>query len=174
MRRIELPPSRFSAVAAWVALVARRITAASRVRNTNVRTRLFRKYIALFVTIVCAALLANGLLDIWFSYQDHKDSLIRIQREQAEAAAAKIGQFVKEVEAQLGWTVQLPWSASTVEQRRVDAVRLLRLVPAVTEFAQLDPSGRERMRVSQLAVDVTGTDTDFSKEAKFRNAMANK
>jgi signal transduction histidine kinase len=154
--------------------VARRITAASPVRNTNVRTRLFRKYIALFVTIVCAALLANGLLDIWFSYQDHKDSLIRIQREQAEAAAAKIGQFVKEVEAQLGWTVQLPWSASTVEQRRVDAVRLLRLVPAVTEFAQLDPSGRERMRVSQLAVDVTGTDTDFSKEAKFRNAMANK
>src|SRR5882757_5210279 len=103
--------------------------------NTTVRTRLFRKYCALFVTIVCAALLANGLLDIWFSYQDHKDSLIRIQQEQAEAAAGKISQFVKEVEAQLGWTVQLPWSASTIEQRRVDAVRLLRLVPAVTEFA---------------------------------------
>jgi HAMP domain-containing protein len=109
------------------------------VPGASVRTRLFRKYVALFVTIVCAALLANGLLDIWFSYQDHKDSLIRIQQEQAEAAAGKISQFVKEVEAQLGWTVQLPWSASTIDQRRVDAVRLLRLVPAVTEFSQLDP-----------------------------------
>jgi signal transduction histidine kinase len=142
--------------------------------NTSVRTRLFRKYVALFVTIVSTALLANGLLDIWFSYQDHKDALIRIQREQAEAAAGKIGQFVKEVEAQLGWTVQLPWSANTIEQRRVDAVRLLRLVPAVTEFAQLDPMGRERMRVSQLAVDVTGTDTDLSKDVKFINAVAHR
>jgi len=47
-------------------------------------------------------------------------------------------------------------------------VRLLRLVPAVTEFAQLDPDGRERMRVSQLAATVMGTDTDFSKDVKFR------
>src|ERR1700730_8881945 len=168
MRRMGLPPSEFGTVTAWVAAAARRIMRCSLAPNTSVRPRLFRKYVALFVTIVSTALLANGLLDIWFSYQDHKDALIRIQREQAEAAAGKIGQFVKEVEAQLGWTVQLPWSANTIEQRRVDAVRLLRLVPAVTEFAQLDPLGRERMRVSQLAVDVTGTDTDLSKEAKFK------
>jgi hypothetical protein len=39
--------------------------------------------------------------------------LIRIQHEQAEAAAAKIGQFIKEIESQLGWTTQLPWSAGS-------------------------------------------------------------
>jgi signal transduction histidine kinase len=175
MRRMGLPPpSELAAVTAWAAAAARWITTTALVPSTSVRTRLFRKYVALFVTIVCAALLANGLLDIWFSYQDHKDALIRIQQEQAEAAAGKITQFVKEVESQLGWTVQLPWSASTIEQRRVDAVRLLRLVPAVTEFAQLDPSGHERLRVSQLAVDVLGTDSDFSKDPKFLNAMANR
>src|SRR5712672_1845761 len=173
MRRLP-PPSELGAVTAWAVAAARWITTSASVPSASVRTKLFRKYVALFVTIVCAALLANGLLDIWFSYQDHKDALIRIQQEQAEAAAAKISQFVKEVEAQLGCTVQLPCSASTIEQRRVDAVRLLRLVPAVTEFAQLDPSGRERMRVSQLAVDVMGTDTDFSKDVKFANAMANR
>ena len=32
--------------------------------------------------------LANGLLEVWFSYQEHKNSLIRIQEEQAEAAEA--------------------------------------------------------------------------------------
>ena len=65
-------------------------------------SRLFRKYVALFVAVVSVALLTNGLFEIWFSYQEHKSALIRIQREQAEAAAAKIGQFVKEIEGQLG------------------------------------------------------------------------
>src|SRR3954453_4826481 len=95
--------------------------------------RLFRKYVVLFIGVVCAALIADGLLDIWFSYREQKTLLIRIQREQAEAAAAKIGQFVKEIESQLGWTTQLPWSAETTEQRRIDALRLLRQVPAITK-----------------------------------------
>jgi hypothetical protein len=43
-----------------------------------------------------------------------------------KAAAAKISQFIKEIESQLGWTTQLPWSAGSIEQRRFDALRLLR------------------------------------------------
>src|SRR5215468_9493081 len=97
------------------------------------RRRLFTKYVALFVAVVCVALLSNGIFDVFFYYQEHKASLIRIQREQAEAAAAKIGQFIKEIESQLGWTTQLPWSAGSIEQRRFDALRLLRQVPAITE-----------------------------------------
>ncbi|MBV8419164.1 MAG: HAMP domain-containing histidine kinase, partial [Hyphomicrobiales bacterium] len=98
------------------------------------RRRLFTKYVALFVAVVCVALLSNGIFDVFFYYQEHKAALIRIQREQAEAAAAKIGQFIKEIESQLGWTTQLPWSAGSIEQRRFDALRLLRQVPAITEL----------------------------------------
>ena len=79
--------------------------------------------------------------------------MVRIQREQAEAAAAKISQFIKEIESQIGWTTQLPWSAGTIEQRRFDGLRLLRQVPAITELAQLDSTGREQLRVSRLAMD---------------------
>ncbi|HEX8168525.1 MAG TPA: GAF domain-containing protein, partial [Beijerinckiaceae bacterium] len=140
----------------------------------QVRGRLFRKYVGLFVAVVCLALFANGLFEIWFSYQEHKAALIRIQREQAEAAAAKIGQFVKEIEGQLGWTVQLPWSASTLEQRRFDALRLLRQVPAITELSQLDSTGKEQLRVSRLAMDVVGSGTDFSKDPKFVETAARK
>src|ERR1700747_3453036 len=75
------------------------------------RRRLFTKYVALFVAVVCIALVSNGVFDVLFYYQEHKASLIRIQREQAEAAAAKIGQFIKEIERQLGWTTQLTWYA---------------------------------------------------------------
>src|SRR6516164_1572921 len=143
-------------------------------RAPQPRGRLFRKYVALFVAVVAIALLANGLLEIWFSYREHQDSLVRIQHEQAEAAAAKIGQFIKEIESQLGWTTQLPWSSATLEQRRVDALRLLRQVPAITELTQLDSKGHEQLRVSRLAMDVVGSGADLSKEPKFSEAVANK
>ena len=69
---------------------------------------LFRKYVALFLAVVFIVLLTNALFEVGFSYQEEKDSLIRIQREQAEAAATKIGQFIKEIESQLSWTTHLP------------------------------------------------------------------
>src|SRR6266700_410081 len=138
------------------------------------RRRLFTKYVALFVAVVCVALLSNGIFDVFFYYQEHKASLIRIQREQAEAAAAKIGQFVKEIESQLGWTTQLPWSAGSIEQRRFDALRLLRQVPAITELAQLDATGKERLRVSRLAMDVVASGADLSNDPKFAEAVARK
>src|SRR5262249_57001920 len=76
-----------------------------------------------------------------------KAALIRIQREQAEAAADKIGRFIKEIESQLGWTTQMAQAASTPEQLQFDASRLLRQVPAITELVQLDASGHEQLRV---------------------------
>src|SRR5215471_3421486 len=78
------------------------------------RINLFLKYVALVFAVVLIALLTNGAFEVWFSYQEYKESLIRIQREQAEAAAAKISQFIHEIEAQVGWTTQLPWSTSTL------------------------------------------------------------
>jgi signal transduction histidine kinase len=138
------------------------------------RGRLFPKYVALFVAVVSLALIVNGLFEIWFSYREHQQALVRIQREQAESAAAKIAQFVSEIKNQLGWTTQLPWSSATLEQRRVDALRLLRQVPAITELEQLDPTGHEQLRVSRLAMDVVGSGLDMSHEPTFTAAMANK
>jgi signal transduction histidine kinase len=138
------------------------------------RNRLFAKYVALFVAVVSVALLSNGIFEVFFYYREHKASLIRIQREQAEAAAAKISQFVREIESQLGWTAQLPWSAGSLQERRFDALRLLRQVPAITELSQVDSSGKERLRVSRLDMDVVDSGLDFSKDPKFTNAVANK
>ncbi len=137
-------------------------------------SRLFMKYAGLFVAVVCVALMTNGLFEIWVSYREHRDTLIQIQHEQAEAAAAKIGQFIKEIESQVGWTTQLLWSAGTIEQRRFDALRLLRQVPAITELAQVDSGGKEQLRVSRLAMDVVGGGLDLSKTSKFTEAVKNK
>jgi signal transduction histidine kinase len=142
--------------------------------TTKIRSRLFTKYVALFVAVVAVALLSNGIFEVFFYYREHKAALIRIQHEQAEAAAAKIGQFIKEIESQLGWTTQLPWSAGSIEQRRFDALRLLRQVPAITELAQVDSTGKERLRVSRLAMDVVDSGLDLSRDAKFTEAVAHK
>src|SRR4051812_41393337 len=141
---------------------------------TKTRSRLFIKYVALFVAVVGVALLSNGIFEVFFYYREHKAALIRIQHEQAEAAAAKIGQFIKEIESQLGWTTQLPWSAGSVEQRRFDALRLLRQVPAITELAQVDATGKERLRVSRLAMDVVDSGVNLSGDPKFTEAVARK
>src|SRR5215475_14788575 len=87
----------------------------------RLRNRLFFKYVALFLAVVLVALLTSGAFQVWFYHQEHKASLIRIQREQAEAAAAKISQFISEIERQVGWTAQLPWSEPKLDQRRFDA-----------------------------------------------------
>src|SRR6195256_6548670 len=158
-------------LAASSAAVAPPVQGAS---GPKVRARLFAKYVALFVAVVGVALLSNGIFEVFFYYREHKAALIRIQREQAEAAAAKIGEFIKEIESQLGWTTQLPWSAGSLQDRRFDALRLLRQVPAITELSQIDSTGKERLRVSRLAMDVVDSGLDLSKDPKFTEAVARK
>jgi signal transduction histidine kinase len=159
---------------AWIPALARGLTTSSAARSVIIRSRLFRKYVALFVAVVCLALLTNSLFDIWFYYGDHTASLIRIQREQAHAAAGRIGNFVKDIEGHLGWTTQMALTPSALEERQFDALRLLRQVSAITELVQLDASGRERLRVSRIAPDLIGSNADLSTDPKFVNAMANK
>ena len=138
------------------------------------RASLFHKYVVLFLAVVSLALLTSGLSQIWFSYREHKATLIRIQHEQASAAANKISQFIREIESQIGWTTLLPWSEGALEQRRFDGRRLLRQVPAITEFSQLNAAGREQLHVSRLAMDVVGSQKDFSAEPKFQDAVDRK
>ena len=159
---------------AHAAAQVERAAAEAKPSGPKIRSRLFTKYVALFVAVVAVALLSNGIFEVFFYYREHKAALIRIQHEQAEAAAAKISQFIKEIESQLGWTTQLPWSAGSIEQRRFDALRLLRQVPAVTELAQVDSTGKERLRVSRLAMDVVDSGLDLSKDPKFTEAVAHK
>ncbi len=81
-----------------------------------VRSRLFRKYVALFLAVVVLALVPKGIFDVWLSYHELRTLLVRIQDEQAKSAAEKIGQFVREIEGQLAWTTQLPLRAKTEEE----------------------------------------------------------
>lgn len=136
-------------------------------------SRLFRKYLYSFVALAFAALAINTTLDVWFSYREQKQLLAATQREQAASAAVQIGQFIGQIENQLRWTSRLPPDLSAREDIRLNAIRLLRLSPAIAEIAQLDGRGREQVRVSRRVADRIGSNEDLSASPAFGAARAN-
>ncbi len=147
-------------------------TAAPREPERRAGGRLFRKYVASFMAVIAVALTVSGLFQIWFSYREQKRLLVRIQSEQAEAAAGKIVQFVKDIERQMGWTMHFPLRSTSPEELRLNAVRLLRQAPEITEIIQVDSAGREQARVSRVALDALGSQQDRSQELAFTEAKA--
>ena len=140
------------------------------------RSRLFWKYVVVLVFLVSGALVTSGAVEIYFSYQENKTALVSVQREKAAAAASRIDQFTREIENQIGWTTHASFApqSAALDQRRFDYLRLFRQAPSVTEISYLDSSGREQIRVSRLAMDVVGSQTDFSQDPRFREAKSGK
>ena len=62
----------------------------------------------------------------------------------------------------MGWVVQLPWTEDNAEDHRVDALRLLRQVPAIVDIALVDGAGIERLHISRIGRDVIGSGLDRS------------
>jgi signal transduction histidine kinase len=142
----------------------------------NPRRSLFAKYLALMVGLISFALVASGLVSLYFAYKENQAQLIALQQEKASAAATRIEQYVRNIEQQLGWTTLLQGAVAenTNELRRFEYLKLLRQVPAITEVAWIDNSGREQLKVSRLAMDVAGADADYSGDPKFTTAKVGK
>ncbi len=134
------------------------------------RGRLFRKYLLLILTLVTIALLASGAISLYFTYQETKASLASLQHEKALAAASRIEQYVDQVAQQLAFAALPQLDPNDVEMRRVEFLKLLRQAPIVTDVAQIDPSGRERVAVSRLGMDSVNSGRDRSAEDAFRHA----
>ena len=134
------------------------------------RGQLFRKYFLLILALVCGALLISGGVGLYFSYQESREALASLQREKAAGAAARIEQFVSQIEQQLAFAALPQLGAEGLEQRRIEFLKLLRMDPAVTDIAQIDPKGREQLAVSRLKMDTAGANDDRSQEPAFKNA----
>jgi signal transduction histidine kinase len=137
------------------------------------RGRLFRRYFALILVLVSGALIVSGAIGVYFSYQENTAALASLQREKAVAAAARIESFISQIEQQLAFAALPQLGPPAGEQRRIEFLKLLRLVPAVTDVAYVDRAGRERLAVSRLAMDVAESGKDRSRDPAFLNATAN-
>ncbi len=141
-------------------------------RRLPSRGSLFRKYfVALFLAVVIP-LATNGISEAWFGYRDQRARLDQLLGVEARAATSKIQGFLDGITGQLGWLVQLPWTEEPDERRRIDALRLLRQVPAIVSLTLVDGSGRERLFVSRIGLNRTESRTDRSGEPSVAGARS--
>jgi class 3 adenylate cyclase len=130
----------------------------------HLRRSLFQKYfLALFVAVV-VPLLVSGISDAWFGYRDQRAMLDAVLRTEAASAAARIDGFLQNIRNQLGWTVQQTWAVGTEEQHRLDALRVLRQIPAVVSVTLVDGEGLEQVYVSRIDLNRFGSQIDRSRE----------
>ena len=121
-----------------------------------------------FLGLVAAVLVVNGSISMLFAYREATEAAVRVEQEKADAAAERVGQFIAELEQQIGWTTRADWARVPIEQRRYDFIRLLRQAPAITEALFVDGQGREQLRLSRLEPDVLDSGADLSADARFR------
>ncbi len=105
------------------------------------RGRLFRTYALVFVAVLSAMLLTGGLVQGSFSYQESRDAIGRIQREQAITAAARIDQHIGETERRIRGAQRAPGIGGmlSLEEGRGNLLRLLAQAPEIAEGTYLDP-----------------------------------
>ena len=138
------------------------------------RLSLAQKLAVAFLGLVTAVLLVNGAIDMWLNWRDARGQAVRVQQEKADAAAERVGEFVVEIEQQLGWTTRPEWALVNLEQRRYDFIRLLRQAPAITEIVHVDGQGREQLKRSRLEPEQVGSNADWSKDERFVATMRDK
>jgi signal transduction histidine kinase len=134
------------------------------------RGRLFRKYFLLILALVCGALLISGSIGLYFSYQENKIALASVQREKAIGAAARIEQFIRQIEQQLTYVALGQLGPGGMQDRQIEFFKLQRQVDAITDIAHIDAQGKERIAVSRLGMNVMDSGIDRSGDPAFKGA----
>src|SRR5512139_877822 len=135
---------------------------------------LLLKYVVVIVGLVSTVLIAGGAMEAYFSYQDKKATLVRVQSDQAVTAAVRIEDFIREIVTAIAWTARSAYlpAKEAPRQRYLDYLWLLRQTPAITEAMHIDAAGWETLLVSRLARHVVGSGADRSQDPRFLAARA--
>ena len=148
-------------------------TSDDRPASRPIRLGLAIKLALAFVGLVGLVLAVSGGLDMWLGYRQAEHVAVLMQQEKARDAAARIEEFLSDIEHQLGWTTPLRWNSLPLEQRRYDFIRLLREEPAISEIAEIDGAGKEQLKLSRTAPDAVASGADFARNPRFVEAEAN-
>jgi signal transduction histidine kinase len=136
--------------------------------------RLIWKYTAVVVTLVAAGIVSVGLTELYFSYQDSKRALTRVERDKASTAATSIEQQMQELQRELEAVAQptVEKGRAGLAERNQDFERLFGREKLVTELSYLDSTGKERVHTSPLEINRIDTGIDRSRSAAFTRARA--
>ena len=125
--------------------------------------RLLRKYAIVFGALVGGSLIAGSLLQLYFSYQESQRALFRIEQVEASRAALIITQFVIDTNNQIRATLPTPGLELSLDERKTEYRLLYKRAPEISDVSFIDRSGKEQLRISQLALDQQGFGTSTGK-----------
>jgi adenylate cyclase len=145
-----------------------------RLRWSARRRSLFAKYFVTLFIAVIVPLLLGAASETWFGYRGQRRALNDLLQSESRSAAVRIQTFIDGIRDQLGWAVQLPWIAGEDERHRIDAIRLLRQVPAIASLILVDETDRERVFVSRRDVNRVGRGANMAADPAVKGAHASK
>jgi signal transduction histidine kinase len=136
------------------------------------RGRLLRHYFIVSFVLLSGGLITSGLWEIYFRYQEIRDTIAVRQQEAAAAAAFRLGQFVQEIHRSLtAATRSREVTASGLSPNyRFELERLLLVAPAITEAVALDAQGMVKAREARLRPVLPEGQRDFSATPAFEQA----
>lgn len=136
------------------------------------RRRLLLRYTG-FVFVASAAVLgASWFLASWIVWREQRQLVAEAQVLRLRTASERIRNFLQETEGRLRFLVSAPWLARDDEERRIDAIRVLRDTPAVSELTLIDASGREVATLARTASDRAGSGIDRRTAPEFLGARS--
>jgi adenylate cyclase len=143
-------------------------------RANRPRRSLFLKYFATLFVAAVVPLTLGAISEAGLGYQDRRLQIDEVLDVEARSAANRIQTFIDGIRDQLGWAVQLSWTEADDGRQRIDALRLLRQIPAISSITLVDQTGSERTFVSRLGLNRFGRGVDMSQDPAVLGARAGK
>jgi adenylate cyclase len=121
------------------------------VAKTSLRLRYFR-WMGL---TLAGLLLAHGLLEGVFTYQEKRAHLGSVQVATAKLFRAKVDNYLGTIERAVKDVADLPWDSGMLSEadRRIEFQRLLKLHPAVQSLSVVNVDGSSQIYVSRVTLD---------------------
>jgi signal transduction histidine kinase len=139
----------------------------------NRRGRLLRHYFLISVLLIAGALIASGLLEIYFRYQESMEQLAFQQREAANVAALKIQTFIHDIETAMKAATkhQSTDSQKSSADYEFELKKLFYLAPPITEASVIALDGIAMTHISRSHAVSLDADRNFSRSAAFQKAV---
>src|SRR5262245_20360344 len=134
------------------------------------RGRLVRHYFLISVLMIAGGLIASGVLEIYFRYQESREQLALLQQEAANVAALQIEQFIHDIETAMRAATKYQDIArqGISADYEFELRRLLYLAPAITEVAAIDADGIAQAHLSRSRAVSSDVPRDFATTPAFQ------
>ncbi len=138
--------------------------------------RLWQTYALWVAALVTLALAASGLAQLWLIQRETRVAVEAQQALEAARASARIDRFIRATSTLMGASLaQLDsghvGGAGADAEMQAELYRLMRHSRVIEEIYWIDPQGRERVRISRMALNRVGDGEDRSQSPEFLHAQ---